>query len=257
MRISANGIFVTGTDTGVGKTVVASGLLCLLRKHGVDAAPMKPVQTGCAGGNKAPDLEFMLAASGLRPSNALRRLMCPYRFAPACSPHLAAARASKRISFARIIACFNELRREHDIVVVEGAGGILVPLSQHGTMLDLMTALALPVVLVARPGLGTINHTLLSAREIRRAGLELLGVVFNHARRGGPSYIEKDNFRRVARLGGCAVWSFPFIDGLTPRNVPRKFETPGIFSRMPSSDDMSICSASLWQAEGLSDHSQG
>jgi dethiobiotin synthetase len=197
------GIFVTGTDTGVGKTVVCAAALARLRTDGVDAVPMKPIQTGCeprAGGLVAPDLEFALQAVDLRPPPDERELMSPYRFEPACSPHLAAAMASARISIERVTACFNELAARHDTVVVEGAGGVLVPIGQGRTMLDLMIALRLPVLLVARPGLGTINHTLLSLREIRRTGLHPLGVVFNESIQSPRGMVEEDNPRIVAEL---------------------------------------------------------
>lgn len=215
--MNPHGIFVTGTDTGVGKTVVAAALLTLLRSRGLDAVPMKPVQTGCVrrrGRRAAPDLEFCLRMSGLKVSAAERRRMAPYGFARACSPHLAAAREGRRIVLGRIAASFQDLARAHDVVVVEGAGGILVPLNERETMLDLMQALALPVLLVARPGLGTINHTLLSLRELDRAGLQVAGVVFNAAGRSPWGGIEQDNVATVARRGRVRIL------GCLPRLAP-------------------------------------
>ena len=120
------GIFITGTDTGVGKTFVAAGLLKAFRQAGRDAVPMKPVQTGCARVGRrwvAPDLEACLAAAGLEPSATERTRMAPYRFRPACSPHLAASRARVRISLPRLVAAFRSLSRDHELVVAEGAGG--------------------------------------------------------------------------------------------------------------------------------------
>ena len=202
------GIFITGTDTGVGKTVVSAILLASLRKAGIDAVPMKPVQTGCKttkGRSTAPDLEFMLKFSGIKPSNADKNLMCPYRFKPACSPSLAATMTGKSISLARIKKRFQKLSSQHEAVIVEGAGGLLVPVSGKKTMLDLMKMLKLPVILVARPGLGTINHTLLSIREIKRAGLKLEGIIFNQTQPGKPGFIEKDNLTTIARLGKVKI----------------------------------------------------
>lgn len=202
------GIFITGTDTGVGKTAVSAILLASLRKAGIDAVPMKPVQTGCKtikGRLLAPDLEFMLKFGGIKPPDADRNLMCPYRFKPACSPHLAAAMAGKSISLNKIRKCFQKLSSQHEAVIVEGAGGLLTPISGKKTMLDLMKMLKLPVILVARPGLGTINHTLLSIREIRCAGLKLEGVILNQTQPGRPGFIEKDNFTTIARLGKVKV----------------------------------------------------
>ena len=183
------GIFVTGTDTGVGKTVVAAAIASLFRAAGIDAVPMKPVQTGCISmpsGWVVADLEFCLNMANFEPSLTEQKLMAPYCFQAACSPHLAAAQAGERISISRIVNDFSVLNANHEVVIVEGAGGVLVPINGEETMLDLMVRLSLPVLLVARPWLGTINHTLLSLRELRRAGLAVLGVVFNSSRSRPP-----------------------------------------------------------------------
>lgn len=202
------GVFVTGTDTGVGKTYVSAALLSALRASGVDAVPMKPVQTGCAcrqGKLVVPDLSRCLKTAGLTPREAELAPMAPYRFRPACSPHLAARLAGVRISLPVIVQAFRQLSRNHDCVVVEGAGGVLVPLDERKTMLDLMVRLSLPVVLVARPGLGTINHTLLSLRTLRDARLTVLGVVLNQSTPGRWGRIEEDNRRTLERLGQVTV----------------------------------------------------
>lgn len=203
-----DGVFITGTDTGVGKTVVAAAILSALVKGGADAIPMKVIQTGCttsSGKLVAPDLEFVLSRAGLNPSHKDRELMCPYRFKPACSPHLAAAMAGRTISLTRIAKCFRTLALKHEMVIVEGAGGILAPIAGGRTMLDLMKTFHLPVILVARPGLGTINHTLLSINELRHARIQLAGVIFNQTEPGKPGFIEKDNLKMVAKLGRVKI----------------------------------------------------
>ena len=202
------GVFITGTDTGIGKTFVAAVLLKALRDVGVNAAPMKPVQTGCArrrGIWIAPDLEFSLDLADMRPVDGERELMAPYCFQPAWSPHLAAQDAGVRISIPRITGAFRRLAKGRGFVVVEGAGGVLVPIDGRRTMLDLMVALDLPVILVARPGLGTINHTLLSLAAMRQAGLNVSGVVLNQAYPGRRGVIERDNRTVIARLGATPV----------------------------------------------------
>ena len=207
-KTKLRGLFVTGTDTGVGKTWVAAGLLAALRRRGIDAVPMKPVQTGCTGRGadlRAPDLELSLAAAGLVPAPGERALMAPYLFRPACSPHLAAERAGVRIDLTRIARAARALAAAHEFVCVEGAGGVLVPLDGKLTMVDLMRRLGLPVLLVARAGLGTINHTLLSLRALRENGLSVAGVVFNQAGPGPWGMIEADNVKTVARLGQVPV----------------------------------------------------
>jgi dethiobiotin synthetase len=212
------GVFITGTDTGVGKTVVAAGVLLALRRAGVDAVPMKPVQTGCrrrAGAWAPPDLEFALRMAGLQPTRAELRRMSPYCFRPACSPHRAARLAGRRISLVRITAAWRALAARHAAVVVEGAGGVLAPVAGPRTMLDVMRALKLPAILVARPGLGTINHTLLSLRELRRGGIRVLGVVLVATRPGRSEAIEKDNRATIAALGRTRVWGrVPYLPGV-------------------------------------------
>ncbi|MEI6971536.1 MAG: dethiobiotin synthase [bacterium] len=220
--IKANSIFITGTDTGVGKTMVAAAILSVLRGRGIDAVPMKPIQTGCTSRNgllTAPDLKFSLAAAGLKPDRSEMIHLAPYRFRPACSPHLAARLARRTISTDVISRHFAILQASHDFVVIEGAGGVLVPIGPGQTMLDVMRKLGSPVILVARPGLGTINHTLLSLRALRGAGLDVAGVVFNEATPGPHSYIEKDNIDAVSRHGKVRILgSLPFMPGRNTQN---------------------------------------
>lgn len=213
-----NGMFITGTDTGIGKTVVAAALLWVLKSAGVDAAYMKPVQTGCrkkSGRLIAPDPEFVFSISGFFPSEKERRLMTPYSFRRACSPHLAAQLEKQTIRLSKIIGSYNALQSRHDFVIVEGAGGILTPLSRQYSMLAVMQSLALPVILVAKPGLGTINHTLLSLRELKRANLKIMGVVFNHLSNKSKGIIEADNKATIERLARVPVLAeFPFLGQL-------------------------------------------
>ena len=213
-------IFVTGTDTGVGKTVTAAALLVALREQGLDTVPMKPVQTGCEVSDDrllVPDLDACLGAGGLVVSDEERALMCPYMYEPACSPHLAAELAGGEISLDEIVDCFTTLEKKHGSVVVEGAGGIMVPVCGDLTMLDLMVRLGLPVVLVARPGLGTINHTLLSLDVLKRAELTIAGVVLCEAERIDRGFIEEDNVRSIERFGKVPILgTIPFMDHLDP-----------------------------------------
>jgi len=181
-RAMVRGIFITGTGTGVGKTVVAAAVLRAARAAGIDAVPFKPVQTGAAdgsGGLRAPDVEFCLAAAGMEPPADEVRMMAPYLYKTACSPHLAASLEGRPVDVGAIIAAAGKLMARHEALVIEGAGGVMVPLNESQTMRDLMAALGLPVIIVALDGLGTINHTLLTFASLRAAGIEVLGVVFN------------------------------------------------------------------------------
>jgi dethiobiotin synthetase len=199
----AGGLFITGTDTGVGKTIVTAGITYCLRGAGMDAVPMKPVQTGAVDSNGqfvSPDLRFCLDICSLSPSAEQERLMSPYCYQTACSPHLAAKTAGAEMDLSHIIECYNTLSGLHDAVVVEGAGGVLAPVDESRTMLDVMTRLSLPVVVVARSGLGTINHTLLTLRALKNAGLEVIGVVFSDGPESPPELIADDNIRTITRI---------------------------------------------------------
>ncbi|MFC2051882.1 dethiobiotin synthase [Chloroflexota bacterium] len=204
------GIFVTSTDTGVGKTVVTAGILRWLRNQGIDVVPMKPVQTGgIPGGDRlvAPDLEFCISASGIRPDVRELQLMSPYVYEPACSPHLAGRMSQQYAEPSKIKDCADKLLQGHRALVVEGAGGVMAPLNESSTMLDLMKMLAYPVVLVSRFGLGTINHTLMSIQALRTFEIRIIGVVFNHTAKPRPEdrLVEQDNPDAIAQFGNVRV----------------------------------------------------
>ena len=212
------GLFITGTGTDVGKTVAAAGLLRGLRARGLDAVPMKPVQTGARhdpdGSWNAPDLDLSLNAAGLAPPHAERLRMAPYLYEPPCSPHLAARLYGRPVDPAVILESAEWLAARHDALVVEGAGGVLVPLDERRTMADLMVFLGFPVVLVSPGGLGAINHALLSIEAIRARGLRLLGVVLVE-KRPVPDvarYVHEDNARTIAELGRTTILArIPFL----------------------------------------------
>jgi dethiobiotin synthase len=171
---------------------------------------MKPVQTGAEKrGNIliAPDLEFSLAVSGLQPDSDERRMMAPFLYEPACSPHLAGRQAGRYPDISTIKKYAEIILRRRQKLVVEGAGGILVPLNEKETMLDLMKALGFPVVLVSRIGLGSINHALLSINTLKAAGIGLVGVVFNQVEPLVPEnkYIEEDNPKAIEQFGKVKV----------------------------------------------------
>ena len=171
------GIFITGTDTGVGKTVVAGALLRAYAARGLRAVGMKPIAAGIAADAAGNDDVLALDAAGNVAAPASVR--CPYPFVPAIAPHLAACEAGIRPELARIRAAYDELAARADRVVVEGAGGALVPIDRHLDMLDVTRALRLPVLLVVGLRLGCLNHALLSALAIRARGLVFAGWAAN------------------------------------------------------------------------------
>lgn len=173
------GIFVVGTDTGVGKTLVSAGLVWALRRRGLNVGVMKPVESGVAGQAHA-DAELLRRAAGS--SDPLTDIS-PYRFGPPLAPLVAARRQRTRISLATIVQRFHRLARRHDIVVVEGVGGLMVPLTETKTTLDLAKALGLPLLLVIGNKLGAINHALMTVQVAKYQGLRFLGGVINQTSR--------------------------------------------------------------------------
>lgn len=176
----ARGFFITGTDTGVGKTRIATALLHALSFRGLKTVGMKPIAAGAheeAGTLMNEDVTALNRASSIAAPHAL---VNPYCFAPAIAPHLAAAEAGVTIDLGRITAACVELLELADIVVVEGAGGFCVPLGPHFGMDDLARALGLPVILVVGMRLGCLNHALLTAAAVRATGLPVAGWVANH-----------------------------------------------------------------------------
>ncbi len=171
--------FITGTDTEVGKTFVTCGLLVALRERGVHVVPMKPIAAGAVVRNgvlRNEDVHQLLAVYG-KPIDA--QLVNPYCFAEAIAPHIAAMHEGKLVLVDVIERAFRELAAAHDSVLVEGAGGFLVPLSAEESMAALPRRLGLDVILVVGMRLGCLNHALLTAETIRGRGLTLSGWVAN------------------------------------------------------------------------------
>ena len=207
----SRGIFVTGTDTGIGKTVVAGGLALALKEKGIDVGVMKPVETGCQLHNGqliAKDALFLWEICGVSDDLAL---INPYRLADPLAPAIAAERAGMKIDMDVIRLTYLGLSSKHQTVIVEGAGGLLVPLTDRYFMADLARILELPVLLVSRASLGTINHTLLSLNYLQQAGLRTIGVVMN---RSNPEngIAEQTNEEALKRLIDCPfLGTMPFL----------------------------------------------
>jgi dethiobiotin synthetase len=199
------GVFITGTDTGVGKTYVAAGIVESLHLSGVDTGVMKPAETGCRrrSGRLIPrDALLLMKAACVRDSLAL---VNPYRFHKPLAPSVAAEDEGRGIDPRKIVKAYRELARRHSFLVVEGAGGIMVPLQEDYTYLELARDLDLPVVIIARPGLGTINHTLLTTASLKNEGVEMAGIVINHAQDGRTGLAERTNPVVIERLSGVRI----------------------------------------------------
>jgi dethiobiotin synthetase len=212
----ADGVFVTGTGTEVGKTVVAATIARTLAGEGKRVAVFKPAVTGLDEGVET-DHELLRRASGSGQSD---EEIAPYRYGPPASPHLAAALAGEEIDPARLREAAGVAADGADAIVCEGVGGFLVPLSSGYLVRDLAVDLGYPLVVVAAPGLGTINHTLLTIEAARTAGLEVAAVVLNPWPEA-PSEIERDNRGTIAALATVEVLTLPRLDLADPSSWPQ------------------------------------
>lgn len=232
------GLFVTGTDTGVGKTVVARAIIQALRAEGVDVAAMKPVETGVGRDGPADALALATATDHSEPLE----LICPLQFELPAAPSVAAADAQSPLRLEAVRSAWRTLQSRHEVMVVEGAGGLLVPLMENFDMADLALEMGLALVIVARPALGTINHTLLTIREAERRGLGVLGVIFSHGARK-LSTADQKNFEALKDyLGEGVLGEVPYL--VNPGEIPQAVLNPKAIIRRIQSFDAENLSAS-------------
>lgn len=203
--VSIPGIFVTGTDTGVGKTLVAGGIADWFVRQGMRVAVSKPCATGCERrreGLVSSDAEFLAhCARTVHPLD----MVCPQRYAEPLAPAVAAARAGQPLDWSSIDRSIGEMTAGAAAIVVEGVGGILVPMDEQHTALDMVRWLGLAAIVVARAGLGTINHTLLTIRALREAGIVVAGVVINRYPPETPPVAEETNPKAITHWGKVPV----------------------------------------------------
>ena len=222
------GIFIIGTDTEVGKTVVSAGLMHLLLESNFNAAYFKPVASGevlLNGSYQSTDASFVKTVSGFAED---QKNITPFSFKNAVAPHFAARLEGRSIDLAVIKDSLLYLKNRYELIIAEGAGGLVVPLNDQGFMqYDLIRELGFPCLLVCRTGLGTINHTLLTLRFAQSAGLTIKSIVMNG---NGQSEVETDNIETIRKLSGIpAVFTIPALKGvdtekLQPGNIAEVFE---------------------------------
>jgi dethiobiotin synthetase len=222
------GVFVTGTGTEVGKTIVAAAIARTLAAEGLRVNVFKPAVTGLEEPDEA-DHELLRRAAGSSQSD---EEIAPYRYQPPASPHLAAALAGEEIEPERLLRAARTAAADADALVCEGVGGLLVPLvgclsvamheksnPPHYSVRDLAADLGLPLVIAASPGLGTINHTLLTIEAAHAAGLEVAAVVLTPWPEQ-PTEIERSNRETIEALGGVKVLTLPLLDLAAPDTWP-------------------------------------
>ncbi|MGI8731354.1 MAG: dethiobiotin synthase [Solirubrobacteraceae bacterium] len=210
--MAIRGCLVTGTDTGAGKTIVTAALCAAMRAAGERVAAHKPVVTGVGDspqdGEWPRDHELLAAVTAARPEQ-----VCARTFAPSVSPHLAAELAGVAIELDALVAAAHDAAARADVLVVEGVGGLLVPLGEGHCVRDLAVRLGLPLVIAARPGLGTINHTLLTIEAARAAGLQVRAVVLTPWPET-PTVMQLSNRETIARLGDVSVATLAPVAGV-------------------------------------------
>jgi dethiobiotin synthetase len=199
------GLFITGTDTGVGKTWIAGAIADWFRRRGSRVAVLKPVATGCERrreGLVSEDAEFLAHCADARfPLD----LICPQRYAEPLAPAVAAERAKEPVDWEAVQRSIRLMSGSSDVMIVEGVGGVMVPLDAKHTVLDVARWLRVPAVVVARPSLGTINHTLLTVNALRGAGVAVAGVVINRYPTDVVGVAEETNPRAIEKWGKVPV----------------------------------------------------
>lgn len=207
------GLFITGTDTGVGKTMLTAALCAALRAEGLNIGVWKPVQSGARLGRGLTDGERLLAYTGLHEPP---EKVAPFTFEAPLTPLLAAKQEGVALTIQEIIAAGEPLVAGYDGLLIEGAGGVAVPLTEDALVIDFISELGLPTLLIARSGLGTINHTLLTAAYLRQRAIPIAGVILND---GDELVTQNDasvesNASLIERYGDLKVLGrFPRMDG--------------------------------------------
>jgi dethiobiotin synthetase len=222
----AQGLFITGTDTGVGKTVVTAAILAYSRLQGKKAGVMKPIETGvdskCSSAANS-DALFLMECGGI--DDALAEV-CPIRLKPAASPYQAALIENHSIQTETLLSAYRTLSEKYDWMLVEGVGGVRVPITRDYGVMNLVRDLGLPTVVVARYQLGTLNHTLMTLDTLKQNGIVVKGIVFNQTEPGTADAIEQDQPRLIEELSDIKVLGeFPYIDNLSTESfTPEKLK---------------------------------
>jgi len=208
------GIFITGSDTHVGKTYIGCNIASKLSQQGIKVLPRKPIETGCkqVNGERLPhDAQLLLDASQ---ANTTLDQVCPYRYAPAVSPHIAVRQSSKSLNLQQLVnACRNKVSND-DFLLVEGAGGFYSPLCKQTLNADLAAALQLPVVLVISDKLGAINQALLTISAIEQRQLDIYAVVLSSSQSSTASYLTLNNAKEIRQLTEHPVYTVGFRESL-------------------------------------------
>lgn len=223
MSRQADGVFIIGTDTGVGKTLIAAGLVAVLKEQGIDVGVMKPLESGAPFFESAlipRDAFYLKEIAGVQDD---LDLINPYCFQALLAPGVAAEQAGVAVDLQRIKGMFDKLRDRHQFMVLEGAGGLLVPIAKGVLLPELIKLLGLSVIVVARSSLGTINHTLLSLSYCQQEGLDVKGLIINKTTPDADP-AEESNPRVIAQFSAVPFFgTFPYVKGYADIKGNRAF----------------------------------
>ena len=214
------GFFITGTDTGVGKTIATAVLLLWLKARGEKTGVMKPVECGvdpeCFSAANS-DARFLMEVGDVDDSDAE---VCPFRYKTPTSPYQAGSSEGRSVDLEWIVSSFNRLANRHDCMLVEGVGGLMVPLTTGTVVADLAAKIKLPLILVTRYTLGTQNHTLLTLEAARQKGLPIAGLIFNKIDPAPLSLLEKSQPELLSQWTGLPILAeIPFIEETAVKNL--------------------------------------
>lgn len=221
------GFIITATNTERGKTIVTAGIVCWLRAQGIDAVPMKPVQTGIDVMKKFPDdgsdLSYICNLAEYMPNEDEYALMQPYVYQSPCSPHLAAERDNQPYPLMdQIVSSAAELMKRHDVVLIEGAGGLFVPMNRTKKifLVDVFKELALPAIVVSKNSLGTIHDTVAALEALKQRNIPITGFLFSAVDNEDQSYIQKDNPKIISEMTGVScLGTLHYIQDITQENL--------------------------------------
>jgi len=226
-RKKAKGFFVTGTDTGVGKTVITVALLKLMRSFGLKACGMKPIETGCVREHEElipSDGEFIKNTGQLEEPLGT---ISPCRFEHPLAPLAASRIEGMPVDFQKIQTTYSQLSSRYEAVIVEGVGGLLVPVTENYSLLDLAQDFGLPLVVVARTGLGTLNHTMLTVNYAQKEGLTVAGIIMNESHPPENTLAEKTNKDILMKISPIPLFGvFPYLrklDGITIEHAAEQY----------------------------------
>ena len=217
-----SGLFITATDTDVGKTVITGAIAAALKGRGLQVGVMKPLASGgvadSLGTLVAEDATFLMRAAGIGESE--RALVNPLCLAPALTPAVAAVVSGVFVNMPGIVQAYQVLAKGYDPLLVEGVGGITAPLWQDYLLVDFMVELGLPMIVVTRPNLGTINHTVLTVEYARRRGLHVAGIIINGWNEAEVGILERTNEEYIARLTGVPILGkFPYSTAISEGDI--------------------------------------